>query len=120
MNYDELFSGEDDFSAPVGIDLSNVNLSDFNLGDIASGFSGDISNLGITPDFLNQIATDPELFRAFQAEFPEDAAIVGALIGVVVNLLARTPLIQVIHPLTMLKLKSLGDKPEPIQNKTQV
>ena len=66
---------------PVGVDLSNVNLSDFNLGDIASGFSGDIGNLGITPDFLSQISTDPELFRAFQAEFPEDAAIVGALIG---------------------------------------
>jgi len=81
MNYDELFGGEEDFSAPVGIDLSNVNLSDFNLGDIASGFSGDISNLGITPDFLSQISTDPELFRAFQAEFPEDAAIIGALIG---------------------------------------
>ena len=81
MNYDELFGGKDDFSAPVGIDLSNVNLSDFNLGDIASGFSGDIGNLGITPDFLSQISTDPELFRAFQAEFPEDAAIVGALIG---------------------------------------
>jgi hypothetical protein len=66
---------------PVGVDLSNVNLSDFNLGDIASGFSGDIGNLGITSDFLSQISTDPELFRAFQAEFPEDAAIVGALIG---------------------------------------
>jgi hypothetical protein len=81
VNYDELFSGEDDFSAPVGIDLSNVNLSDFNLGDIASGFSGDIGNLGITPDFLSELNANPDLLRAFQAEFPEDAALIKNLIG---------------------------------------
>ena len=82
VNYDELFSGDDDFSAPVGIDLSNVNLSDFNLGDIASGFSGDIGNLGITPDFLSELNANPDLLRAFQAEFPDDFNAIRDIINV--------------------------------------
>ena len=82
MNYDELFGGEEDFSAPVGIDLSNVNLSDFNLGDIASGFSGDIGNLGITPDFLSELNANPDLLRAFQAEFPDDFNAIKDIINV--------------------------------------
>ncbi len=82
MNYDELFGGEDDFSAPVGVDLSNVNLSDFNLGDIASGFSGDIGNLGITPDFLSELNANPDLLRAFQAEFPDDFNAIKDIINV--------------------------------------
>ena len=82
MNYDELFGGEDDFSTPVGVDLSNVNLSDFNLGDIASGFSGDIGNLGITPDFLSELNANPDLLRAFQAEFPDDFNAIRDIINV--------------------------------------
>jgi hypothetical protein len=67
---------------PVGIDLSNVNLSDFNLGDIASGFSGDIGNLGITPDFLAELNANPDLLRAFQAEFPDDFNAIKDIINV--------------------------------------
>jgi hypothetical protein len=66
---------------PVGVDLSGVNLDDFDLSGIASGFSGDIGNLGITPDFLSELNANPDLLRAFQAEFPEDAALIKNLIG---------------------------------------
>ena len=65
----------EDFTEPVGIDLSNVNLSDFNLGDIASGFSGDIGNLGITPDSLQALLNDSELMAEFARVYPDAANI---------------------------------------------
>lgn len=83
MSIEDFSLGDkEDFTKPVGVDLSNVNLSDFNLGDIASGFSGDIGNLGITPDFLEQLNANPDLLRAFQAEFPDDFNAIKDIINV--------------------------------------
>lgn len=79
MNYDELFGGGDDFSAPVGVDLSNVNLDDFDLSGVGSGFSGDISNYGLTPDALQGLFDDPELMAEFANQYPDAAEIIQGI-----------------------------------------
>ena len=60
---------------------SAVNLSNTDFSNLGSGFAGDIGNVGITPDFLSQLLNNPELLRAFQAEFPEDFAQIQGLIN---------------------------------------
>ena len=62
-------------------DPGSVNLSNLDLSQLASGFEGDIGNLGITPDFLQQLSDSPELLSAFQAEFPEDFALIKDIVG---------------------------------------
>ena len=63
------------------VNLSNINLSNTDFSNLGSGFAGDIGNVGITPDFLSQLLNNPELLRAFQAEFPEDFAQIQGLIN---------------------------------------
>jgi len=63
------------------VNSSNINLSNIDFSSLGSGFAGDIGNVGITPDFLSQLLNNPELLRAFQAEFPEDFAQIQGLIN---------------------------------------
>ena len=63
------------------VNPSNINLSNIDFSNLGSGFAGDIGNVGITPDFLSQLLNNPELLRAFQAEFPEDFAQIQGLIN---------------------------------------
>ena len=63
------------------IDLPAVDLSNIDFSNLGSGFAGDIRNVGITPDSLSQLLNNPELLRAFQAEFPEDFAQIQGLIN---------------------------------------
>jgi hypothetical protein len=83
----DMFSFLDDGSDSGGdigstiFDSGSVDLSSLDLSQLASGFEGDIGNLGITPDFLQQLSDSPELLRAFQAEFPEDFALIKDIVG---------------------------------------
>ena len=71
-----------EFTKPVGIDVSDINLDDFDLSGRGSGFSGDIGNYGLTPDFLTELNANPDLLRAFQAEFPDEFNAIKDIINV--------------------------------------
>jgi len=78
---------EDEDSGDNGNELgsvvnpSNINLSNIDFSNLGSGFTGDIGNIGITPDFLSQLLNNPELLRAFQAEFPEDYKVLQGILS---------------------------------------
>ena len=78
---------EDEDSGDNGNELgsvvnpSNINLSNIDFSNLGSGFAGDIGNIGITPDFLSQLLNNPELLRAFQAEFPEDYKVLQGILS---------------------------------------
>jgi len=71
--------GGEDVSAYLGGDLAdiptNINFSDLDLSELGSGFAGDISNVGLTPDSLQTLLSDPELMAEFAKIYPDAANI---------------------------------------------
>ena len=85
-DYDELFSGGDNVDLaggldfPPAVDLSNIdlNLLDAN-SPVGSGLFDAAGNINL--ENIGALTTDPELFQAFQAAFPEDAVLLKDLMG---------------------------------------
>lgn len=56
-------------------DTGDVDLSSLDLSQLASGFAGDIGNVGLTPDSLQTLLSNPELMAEFAKIYPDEANI---------------------------------------------